>query len=311
MGRKGSRFLNRYIVMIFFQEETPDSLKKWDLNKTQKPIESIGKFKSKVDFHVKCLIEDFERGVDSIFEKESIPKIFGSKKQTRTQFRQEELKRLLSIFNYLFSDKPIKEEPLLLFPEPFLPVLKDDTVYLQSAELTVDKNEIIALRKFYYTHIDRKNALNYSGIIGDPKQIPGDSQELRCKANCIAFSTFFYWLKEQGSLVNIDNSSKKHRITYIQRALFCVFKNEHVTSINKNEIANKYGLKSGQSLYLKYNFYSHRSNRINPEDTPPKNKNKIELFEKVILLLENDTSSQIQAIDELTLLKSKIPDKYS
>lgn len=112
---------------------------------------------------------------------------------------------------------------------------------------------------------------------------------------------------------NILQEEKKQRkekpeLTISQIALIFVFENKLITRKNADELVKDYGYNSGESLFQKFTKYSSRSNRIGKEDTPAKNKNKIELFEKVITKLSKEARKK--AMEERATLQAAINKAY-
>lgn len=57
-------------------------------------------------------------------------------------------------------------------------------------------------------------------------------------------------------------------------------------------------------FYIRFGYYKHQYNRIGPEDSPVKNKNKVELFNKVISKLSGE--AKIKAEKDLSELSKNI-----
>jgi hypothetical protein len=111
----------------------------------------------------------------------------------------------------------------------------------------------------------------------------------------------FYTLMHQED-VNIENEDK---LKINQIALIHNYNREPISRFNCDAIAQKYGHTSGEKLRQQYSYYSSRSNRINPDDgSSAKTKNKINLIESIIPLLEKEPAIR-EATDELNTLKSK------
>lgn len=106
------------------------------------------------------------------------------------------------------------------------------------------------------------------------------------------------------------NNQKSH-LTITQIALLYVYKGDLITKENGNEIAFKYGHKSGDKLYQKFSWYSSVANRKAIPDplTKKKLQNKIDLIESIIEILPND--KQGRAKDEVSILKNKFETEYS
>lgn len=97
-------------------------------------------------------------------------------------------------------------------------------------------------------------------------------------------------------------------LTMKQIALKFVFEKKQITEQNKNNIAANYNWiskNSGEKLKREYDYFQKRNNRIGQikDQTPKKQKNRIELFESVLSLLEGDT---IEIQNEIEILKSKM-----
>lgn len=125
-------------------------------------------------------------------------------------------------------------------------------------------------------------------------------------------SDFVEYKKKQYSYPKqqlLKNHSKEN-LTISQVALMYVYLGLQITRENGNEIAEKYGHKSGDKLFQKYSYYSSLANRKGE----PKNcteltfNNKIKLFESVIELLPKN--KQDRAKDEVSILKKIFEAKY-
>lgn len=97
-------------------------------------------------------------------------------------------------------------------------------------------------------------------------------------------------------------------LTMKQIALKFVFEKKQITEQNKNTIAANYNWiskNSGEKLKREYDYFQKRNNRIGQikDQTTKKQKNRIELFESVLPLLEGDT---IEIQNEIEILKSKM-----
>ncbi len=95
------------------------------------------------------------------------------------------------------------------------------------------------------------------------------------------------------------------RPTLAAIALLYVYQGTQITMANHNEIANKYGYKSGHKLYQHYNKYSYRSNRTG-FDTDKKSKERLKLFDYVINLLKEFPQIQKNAIEDRRTLEAAI-----
>lgn len=97
-------------------------------------------------------------------------------------------------------------------------------------------------------------------------------------------------------------------LTMKKIALKFVFEKKQITEKNKNDIAADYywvSETSGEKLKREYDYYQKRNNRIGEikDQTTKKQKNRIELFESVLPLLECDTT---EIKKEIEILKSKM-----
>ena len=112
---------------------------------------------------------------------------------------------------------------------------------------------------------------------------------------------------EQLLIEILNNSEAKDTTKKILQAktiaLIHVYNLEQITDANCKEVAKKYNRNGGRDLYNNYTHFSSRANRMNPENTTVKTKNKIELIENVVPLLKKECKQK--AIDELNVLKSK------
>jgi hypothetical protein len=94
----------------------------------------------------------------------------------------------------------------------------------------------------------------------------------------------------------------KPEITLREIALIYIYQNKIITRENAPPIAREYGFESGDKLYQYYTLYLPTSNRIKPEDSKVKTKNKIQWIEKIIDYLDNKFKES--AIKELESLKA-------
>lgn len=109
--------------------------------------------------------------------------------------------------------------------------------------------------------------------------------------------------KKKESLKNPIFTEDENKLSINQIALKLVYENESVTKENANEIIKEYGHTSGHKLYLRFNFYYKRINRIGDNnDTKKVLENRIKLLEDVIKLLEDNFKEK--AIDECETLKT-------
>lgn len=116
---------------------------------------------------------------------------------------------------------------------------------------------------------------------------------------------FFDWfLTESASFDEEEESVSKLSMKEI--ALLYQLKGDSINSGNKDEVANKYGHKSGHRLYQYFNKYNNPRQRIGFDvDTDKvKIKNQIERYKNIIPLIEDKkVKSQTQEeLDQLGLL---------
>jgi len=91
-------------------------------------------------------------------------------------------------------------------------------------------------------------------------------------------------------------------------ALKCVWEETPVTLQNMDELAGRYGFKSGYKFYTSYNFWAKKVNRIADPEGKIKIKNKIELFERVLKIISLEYRQK--ALDELKILQNINAEKY-
>lgn len=90
-------------------------------------------------------------------------------------------------------------------------------------------------------------------------------------------------------------------------ALLYWYNGTSITRENAKEIAEKYNytaINSGEGLYQDYLFYSKKTNRLASGESLIKLNNKIKLFEKVVLLIDETEKSRVET--EISTLKSKL-----
>jgi hypothetical protein len=100
-----------------------------------------------------------------------------------------------------------------------------------------------------------------------------------------------------------QSPKKKAEYTIKQIALKYVYEGVHINRENAKEYVKLFGLNSGDRLYNNYCYYSSKSNRTGRERTTNKLKNKIELIERVIPLIEH-TKNIERVNSELEILKN-------
>jgi hypothetical protein len=114
--------------------------------------------------------------------------------------------------------------------------------------------------------------------------------------------------KAAEQLLHQPTSKQKPKLSMKQIALLHIYKSLQITRGNGNEIAKKYGHKSGDRLYQNYTRLVKRSDRKGDPGTKTMLKSKIKLIESVIELLPIENRQQ--AIDELSLLKTIYKSEY-
>lgn len=92
-------------------------------------------------------------------------------------------------------------------------------------------------------------------------------------------------------------------LTVEQIALVCYFNEVEVNRKNANQIALKYGQKSGEKIYQRCNFYSKKGNRDANPDTMLKLKNKIKLFNSILPYVTVNKNGLLSAIEKLESYK--------
>jgi hypothetical protein len=105
-----------------------------------------------------------------------------------------------------------------------------------------------------------------------------------------------------------SKQKQKQKLSMNQIALLCFYMGLQITRDNGNEIAEKFGHKSGDKLYQCFTKYSSTANRKGDPGTEQMLKNKIKLIESVIELLPIE--NQQQAKDELSILKTIYESEY-
>ena len=87
-----------------------------------------------------------------------------------------------------------------------------------------------------------------------------------------------------------------------------MYSDKQITEHNGDEIAKKYGWKSGRKLWQHFNFYYQKVNRKGSEETKKKTKNKLKLIESVVDLLP--LVNRERAKDEVSILKKIYETEY-
>lgn len=108
----------------------------------------------------------------------------------------------------------------------------------------------------------------------------------------------------------LQTKAKSEGLTISQIAIIHFYNGIQITRDNGNEIAKQYNHTSGEKLFQQYSFYSSATNRKGKPTpcTPKKLKNKIELFESILIHL-NDSAKQ-RANDEIKILKTIYENEY-
>lgn len=139
------------------------------------------------------------------------------------------------------------------------------------------------------------------------------------------FNKFYHYLKDK-ELENIkDRENKKQKkikeiehseikpngLRIDQIALIHFYEANQITRDNGNEIARNYNHTSGEKLFQRFTYYSSTANRKGKPTpcTPKKLKNKIELFESVVIHLSDKVKQR--ALDEIIILKTILEKEYS
>lgn len=98
-----------------------------------------------------------------------------------------------------------------------------------------------------------------------------------------------------------QTTNSKPKLSLSQIALIYVYNGEQITRHNGNEVAAKYGHKSGDKLYQNYNRYNSKSNRMG-SGTEKEDNYKINLLQSVVALVNTDKKQQV--LDEIETLNS-------
>lgn len=205
--------------MIFFPEEITSNFKrgvKSSVTRDPEYLKSHEEFQAQVDFHVSLLVGDFKDKVEKLYPSRYSPRLLPPKQRSEKDILKEEIDKMLTILNYFFSNKVIKEEPSLLLSLMFIPDPTTIRILEGSEEFHITKKEIQALRNFYNTHIKNKHELDYDSIIPNPHEVEKDAQDVTCKVNCLAMATFYHWLKEQHKLLRRRRNKSQTPETIIE-----------------------------------------------------------------------------------------------
>ncbi len=146
-----------------------------------------------------------------------------------------------------------------------------------------------------------KNFGYYSGIVSKVEELIKKYPQL--------FNKFKLCENE---FLHSENGTKKEqpKLKIDQIALKYVYEGLQITRENGNEIAKKYGHKSGEKLFQRFTYFRSYANRTGEPTlcTPKKLVNKIKLIESVIELLPTD--KQQRAKDEVLILKNIYKKEY-
>lgn len=150
-----------------------------------------------------------------------------------------------------------------------------------------------------------KTMVVYHQTLYKPEEREQDHYELLELAD-----RFLSWLESKIILcTGLDSDGQttvvKRSVRLTQRAiaLVCVYMNRLVTRENCNQIAAEYGHKSGGKIYNSYTHFSKRINVIGTEATPVKDKNKVNLLETVIDVLQHNQDGLARAEADLVEFK--------
>ncbi|MET4139688.1 hypothetical protein [Pedobacter sp. UYP1] len=108
--------------------------------------------------------------------------------------------------------------------------------------------------------------------------------------------------------IGIISKKTNTKLTLRQIALICHYSDQVVTRQTAKIIAEEYGHASGDALFNRYTYYRTKANRIGMEDSKKKNANKIQLFESVASLLNNNESFKVKIMADIAVLKIAILD---
>lgn len=185
--------------------------------------------------------------------------------------------------------------------------------YAKAEYLTKAQTESGYSPKTFYNMLIEANNAAYTSTAGFKSLVaghnPGMGESFDISLHYFGISRMLSEvMKVEQLLIEILNNSEAKDTTkkILQAktiALIHVYNLDQITDANCKEVAKKYNRNGGRDLYNNYTHFSSRANRMNPENTTVKTKNKIELIENVVPLLKKECKQK--AIDELNVLKSK------
>jgi hypothetical protein len=123
------------------------------------------------------------------------------------------------------------------------------------------------------------------------------NRKVRAEA-CVTFSSILQNIKQNASSI-------KKKLSQSQIALLCFYEGVVITRANAGEIAARYGHASGNRLYNCYTRLINRQNRMGGAEEGRKFRNRIELIQSVIPLLEHNKNAQQQAEKESVEMMAK------
>jgi len=132
----------------------------------------------------------------------------------------------------------------------------------------------------------------YSGMIGYYENLYGDDYVTKFGEDGTVRQMMHLVAIINAELELRNNKQPNDRIE--QQALIAFYNDEKIPR----------GKGNPSKLYIRFGYYKHQYNRIGPEDSPVKNKNKVELFNKVISKLSGE--AKIKAEKDLSELSKNI-----
>jgi hypothetical protein len=172
--------------------------------------------------------------------------------------------------------------------------------------ISVPNSDLVKLFDFNYSDIYITCLIEITNeIISVISRIIETSEYILESKYKIIKSPPFLILKEQLTLIE----KQKPEFTISQIALKYAYESLPITRKNANDIAEKYGHKSGEKLFQKFTEYSSRLNRIGDPESEKKLKYKIKLIESVINILPNDKQNSVK--DEVAILQNIYNARYN
>ena len=203
------------------------------------------------------------------------------------------LETLKNNFNKRLDRSEDKQEFIRLEKEKIDRILNENPGILQ--DVIGGHKDFMAVSNIEYIRIKKQYQRYKNGQVTNPSyslsKRKNENVNYRIKLNY----EYKKWLE------NEIIPQQENKLTIDEIALIYYYTDKQITRKNGDEIAQKYGHKSGEKLYQRYLYYSSRANRLG-YDSKQKLKNKIDKFINIINYLPNDQKDK--TTDEFKIMKN-------